>query len=58
MTMTPLPPLSAADREALRQSASNLDDIPEQSRDRIQAGFRQAYRVATEIRQGVRDPLR
>ncbi len=56
--MTPLPPLSEEDREALRRSASNLDDIPQQSRDRIQAGFRQAYRVAEEIRQGTRDPLR
>jgi hypothetical protein len=53
-----LPPLSAEDCEALRRSASDLDDIPQQSRDRIEAGFRHAYRVAEEIRQGVRDPLR
>jgi hypothetical protein len=53
-----LPPLSEADREALHSSASNLDDIPQQNRDRIEAGFNHAYRVAAEIRQGVRDPLR
>ncbi len=53
-----LPPLSAEDREELRRSASDLSDITEQSRERIEAGFHHAYRVAEEIRQGVRDPLR
>jgi hypothetical protein len=53
-----LPQLSEDDREALRSSASNLGDIPQESRDRIETGFDRAYAVAGEIRSGVRNPLR
>jgi hypothetical protein len=55
---TALPPLSDEDREALRETARNLNDIPAATRARIDAGFERAYRVAEQIRQGQRDPLR
>lgn len=53
--MTSLQPLSETDREALRR---DLKYVTEESRARIEAGFSHAYKVAEEIRQGVRDPLR
>jgi hypothetical protein len=56
--MTTLPPLSEQDREALRSSARDLSDISDETRARIIADFDHAYRVAEQIRQGVRDPLR
>lgn len=56
--MTTLPPLSEQDREALRNSVRNLDDIPSDTQARISAGFARAHRVANEIREGRRDPLR
>jgi hypothetical protein len=57
--MTPiLPPLSDEDREALRQTARDLSDMSTETRARIDADFAHAYRVAEQIRQGDRDPLR
>jgi hypothetical protein len=53
-----LPPLSEDDREALRQTARDLSDMSTETRERIDAGFAHAYRVAEQIRQGHRDPLR
>ena len=55
---TALPPLSDEDREALRQTTRDLSDISPETRTRIEAGFAHAYRIAEQIRQGVRDPLR
>lgn len=56
--MTTVPPLTTEDREALRGRVGNLEDIPAQIRSRIDADFRLAHKIAEEIRQGVRDPLR
>lgn len=53
-----VPRLSNEDREALRHRVRNLEDIPDQIRAQIDADFRRAHRVAEEIRQGIRDPLR
>jgi hypothetical protein len=56
--MSTLPPLSDEDREALRRTARDLNDIAPQTRARIDADFQHAYRVAEQTRRGVRDPLR
>lgn len=45
-------------REELRRTASDLSDIPAVDLARIQRGFAEAYKVADEIRSGVRSPLR
>lgn len=57
MDAVDLPPLSDEDRAYLKRSVSDLSDICPHQLARIQAGFRHAYQVAQEIRDGLWNPL-
>ncbi len=49
--------LSTEDKEALRRSAADLSDICPVCRARIEAGMREAYKRAEDIRLGLRNPM-
>ncbi|SHU27104.1 Uncharacterised protein [Mycobacteroides abscessus subsp. abscessus] len=54
---SPYAGLNDADREALRKTSRDLGDIDQRTRDRITAGFSQAYATARGISDGRLDPL-
>lgn len=56
--VTPRPPTPEEDRAALYRSATDLSDMPPERRATIQRGIDDAYRLAEEIRLGIRNPLR
>lgn len=52
-----VPVLSNDDLEELRESATDLSDIDERTKQRASSGFQRAYRLADAVVRGSADPL-